>query len=56
MLNESYIIVFRRTIYFDMLSMQNNSKQELNKKYFFYIFVGFHVEFMRYPNEAERAN
>ena len=46
MLNEFYIIIFCRTIYFDMLSMQHSSKQELNKIYFFYIFGGFHVEFI----------
>ena len=45
-LNESYIIIFCRTIYFDMLSMQHNSKQELDKIYIFYNFGGFHVEFM----------
>ena len=30
MLNESYIIIFCRTIYFDMLYMQHSNKQELN--------------------------
>ena len=34
MLNESYIIIFCGTIYFDMLSMQYSSKQELNKIFF----------------------
>ena len=46
--DESYIIIFCGTIYFDMLSMQHNSKQELNKIYIFYIFGGFHVEIMYY--------
>ena len=36
MLNESYIIIFCRATYFDMLSMQHCSKQDLNKIYFFY--------------------
>ena len=41
MLNESYIIIFCRTTYFDMLSMQHSSKQEPSKIYFFKNFWWF---------------
>ena len=52
MLNESDIIIFCRTIYFDMLSMWHSSKQELNNV-FFGIFGGLHVEFMVWGIECE---
>ena len=37
MANESYIIIFCRIIYCDMLSMQHGSKQELNNIYNFFL-------------------